>query len=89
MLLYSNPVFPGLRAAGALEPHSGSFCLPMADRTQSTTMHRPAATAPTVTGEYAQCAVCGVRWQVHGDADTAGCVFCGASGAAVSVKSED
>lgn len=59
----------------------------------STTMHGPAASAPTVTGLYAVCAVCGAQWQILGSedgqtTDDLACRWCGAPAEAVAVHSE-
>jgi len=58
--------------------------------TYSTTIHGPAASAPSVTGRYARCAVCGAEWQVLDEdgSDAEGCPVCDAPKAAISVHSE-
>lgn len=44
--------------------------------------------APTVTGYYGRCSVCGVEWQIKGDSDKDACPWCGAGKKAVAVLSE-
>ena len=54
-----------------------------------TQIHLPASEAPTVTGEFAKCKVCGCQWQVKADSDKEGCAFCGGGAEAVTVIDED
>jgi hypothetical protein len=56
---------------------------------ESTTIHGPTATAPTVSNKYATCVVCGIQWQVKSDADRFGCHFCNADRTAVTIHNED
>lgn len=56
--------------------------------TYATDIHGPDSTARTQTNKVAHCAVCGVQWQVRGQADVKGCAFCGASKSAISIEYE-
>lgn len=51
--------------------------------------HGPAETAPYTTGEYAECRVCKIQWQVRDESDKEGCPWCGAGEDAVVVHRED
>ena len=57
---------------------------------ESTTMHGPADSAPSVSNIVAHCNVCGVTWAVGGDFDTStrGCAFCDAPAEALTYTSE-
>ena len=51
------------------------------------------ADAPTTTGLYARCQVCGIQWQVKGGSghydNAQGCSFCDAPASAIQVMSEE
>ena len=54
-----------------------------------TQIHLPASEAPTTTGEYAVCKLCGCASQIRADSDKMGCAFCGGGEDAVTVIRED
>lgn len=57
-----------------------------------TTIHAPAASAPTVSERIAVCGVCGVQWQIQTIsppyADAKGCSFCDAPAKAITIINE-
>ena len=59
---------------------------------ESTTMHTPGNLAPTVSGKFAHCEVCGISWQILSTqapyADALGCIFCYAGKDAITVHDE-
>lgn len=60
--------------------------------TYSTTVHAPAATAPTVSERVARCQVCHTEWQIQTLSppydDAQGCSFCDAPADAITIINE-
>jgi hypothetical protein len=58
---------------------------------ESTKIHGPADSAPSVSNIIAHCKVCGVEWAVSGDFNNnvRGCAFCDAPAEALSYTQEE
>jgi hypothetical protein len=59
---------------------------------ESTTMHGPAANAPTVSNKVGHCRVCKTQWQILSTQspydDAKGCSFCGSDRTAITIIDE-